>query len=160
MKIQKVLCETQDNQRVEVDASILKQRISVYGLSASSEGILCVKTHSQRWELPGGTPEPGETISDALVRELLEEAGVNIEVGNLFFQRESFYLTPSKKAYHSIQLYFEVTCMDSPRATNEVEDVHFVPRDELSRDSVNWSSYLAINSYLNGNPPHNFITKE
>jgi 8-oxo-dGTP diphosphatase len=36
--------------------------------------------HPGEWEVPGGKVEPGESESDALVREILEELGVQIEV--------------------------------------------------------------------------------
>src|SRR5450631_3352753 len=35
------------------------------------------------WELPGGKVEPGENPRDALLREIREELGVEIELGNI-----------------------------------------------------------------------------
>lgn len=49
------------------------------------------------WEFPGGKIEPGESCEVALVREIQEELGVDIEVGELICTTEydypSFHLT-------------------------------------------------------------------
>lgn len=36
-----------------------------------------------RWSLPGGRVEPGETAREALVREMAEETGLAVRVGDL-----------------------------------------------------------------------------
>ena len=35
------------------------------------------------WSIPGGRIEPGETDAEALVREMLEETGLAVQVGSL-----------------------------------------------------------------------------
>jgi len=38
------------------------------------------------WSIPGGRLEPGETDAEALVREMLEETGLTVQVGRLLGQ--------------------------------------------------------------------------
>ncbi len=46
---------------------------------ASGRILLSVRSDLLGWELPGGTPEPGEPLESALRREVREETGIEIE---------------------------------------------------------------------------------
>lgn len=55
--------------------------VSVAGLVYNeNEEILLVKSPSRGWEYPGGMVEPGETFQEALIREIKEESGVDVEI--------------------------------------------------------------------------------
>lgn len=49
-----------------------------------NDEVLMVKTHNAGWVFPGGQVEVGENVIDAVKREIMEEAGVDIEVGEVF----------------------------------------------------------------------------
>jgi len=58
------------------------------GLIFRSGKLLITQRHADAhlgglWEFPGGKREPGETFEQCLIRELQEELGVEVTVGNL-----------------------------------------------------------------------------
>ena len=55
--------------------------VSVAGLVSNDRGeILLINSPRRGWEYPGGMVEPGETFQDALIREIKEETGVDVEI--------------------------------------------------------------------------------
>jgi len=59
---------------------------------APPEVLLAVRSDLVGWELPGGTPEPGEDLEATLIREVREETGLEVEVERLVgdYVREGF----------------------------------------------------------------------
>lgn len=48
--------------------------------------VLCVRKHSSpRFQLPGGKPEPGETLVDTALREIREEVGIGVDPEDLSY---------------------------------------------------------------------------
>ncbi len=58
--------------------------VGVGGAVVDGDRLLLVRRSSRRgrgnWQVPGGFIEPDETIEEAVVREVMEEAGVKTEV--------------------------------------------------------------------------------
>jgi 8-oxo-dGTP diphosphatase len=63
---------------------IPRQIVAVAGLVKNSQDEVLLVRHPRRgWEIPGGQVEEGENLIHALKREVKEEAGVDIGVGEL-----------------------------------------------------------------------------
>jgi 8-oxo-dGTP diphosphatase len=56
------------------------------------------------WVMPGGKIELGESILDALRREVREEVGIEVEVDDLIDVFE--HVTPGEENYHFVIIYY------------------------------------------------------
>lgn len=69
----------------------------------------------ERFTLPGGTQEPGETLAETLERECLEEIGTTVEVGDLLHVADYFKprntLPPTVR--HLVELVFDCKVPES-----------------------------------------------
>ena len=65
----------------------MKLRVAAYAIiTDGSDNILLARWRAGRhaaWTLPGGGIDPGEDPKDAVVREVFEETGYDVEVGDL-----------------------------------------------------------------------------
>lgn len=98
--------------------------------------ILLVKqrvTGSRGWSLPGGKQERGETVEEAVIRELKEETGLTVAVGELLYVCEK---TDTDPPVIHITFLINRTGGKISLPTNEFEstsifDVKMVEIDEL-----------------------------
>jgi ADP-ribose pyrophosphatase len=85
------------------------------------------------WEFPGGKVEPGESPSDALMREIREELGVEIEVGELIHRG----VTPVGAVSVDLSSYAVKLTDAVPTASTEHDVLRWLRREELG--SVEWA---------------------
>jgi ADP-ribose pyrophosphatase YjhB (NUDIX family) len=82
-----------------------------------------------RWSVPGGRVEAGETLAEAVVRELAEETALEGVCGSLVGWVERV-----DDEHHYVILDFEVTVLgpDEPRAGDDAMDARWVPLEDVA----------------------------
>lgn len=87
-----------------------------------------------RWELPGGKVAPGETEREALARELAEELGIAVAVGQRLGDDVTLSATTTLRAYRVVQTGGRAVHAHDHRAlrwvsADELAGLDWVPAD-------------------------------
>lgn len=94
----------------DVRVADLSWRPAVYGIVIEDGKLLMPKQFKTKYNLPGGGVNLGEDLEAALIREVKEETGIDVEVLRLAgFKTSIFYAEHDhgdKRAYHSLLFYF------------------------------------------------------
>ena len=96
------------------------------------ESVLLVRRDKEpgkgQWSLPGGAVEVGETMIDALKRELKEEVSVSIECGGLVDVFDRIFLNEDGRVlYHYVLIdYWGWFQSGSPSAGSDISDARLV----------------------------------
>lgn len=114
-------------------------RVSIKALIKNSKGeVLVVKEHQDKWELPGGRLDQGETIHDCLKRELKEELNITNEFTESFNKIETQYMPslPDKELdFWKMSMYFDITIQGEfvINPSDEIIDARFMPDIVLNK---------------------------
>jgi len=111
--------------------------LGVRALVIDPQGRVLLVKHSYvtGWHLPGGGVETGETIQDALARELVEEAGITAleppVLQGLFFNSRV-----SRRDHVALFVIRAFRQEGGPRNRQEIVDYGFFARDALPPDTT------------------------
>ena len=103
-----------------------------------SNEVLLVKTYNAGWVFPGGQVEVGENVIDAVKREIMEEAGVDVEVGEVFCISSNTGKYPGYNGVKEIptKIMLDFICRakgGAPRPSDENSESAYVPKDKVLR---------------------------
>lgn len=83
------------------------------GLVVQDEKLYLVKSPEGKYYTLGGAIQLGETTEEAVLREMQEELGIDVEVGPLAFIVENQF-NLQEKSYHQIEFLYLVTPLSEP----------------------------------------------
>jgi len=106
----------------------------VQALVESSQGVLLAQRQDLwGYELPGGHPRPEENCEAALVREVMEETGIEIAVEDCIGEYVRSGFRP-----HTARVYRGRVLGGAPAPGEEARRVVWFPRDSLTAALLPW----------------------
>ena len=141
------------------NANSIAIAVSAFTLDNTGCLLMIRRSDNDRYAIPGGQLELGETLTQALIREVREETGIDVEVIDVI----GLYSNPNHvMAYDNgeVRQEFSICFRARPiggelQTSNESSEALWVDRDELQNLDIHPSIRLRIeHGYANRTHPY------
>jgi 8-oxo-dGTP pyrophosphatase MutT (NUDIX family) len=135
-------------------ANSIRVAVSAFVLDDAGRLLMIRRTDNDRYAIPGGGQEVGETVAQAVVREVAEETGIDVTVTGVI----GIYSNPAHviayddgEVRQEFSLCFRATPTGGkPRTSNESSEVEWVTRERLDELNIHPSIRLRIGHGFDG----------
>lgn len=120
-----------------MDPELRQPAVGVGAVVILDERVVLIRRGKEplrgRWVVPGGTVELGETLEEALVREMREETGLEIAPREVLTVFDRIERRDGRVHYHYVIVDYLCDYLGGePRAASDAEAVALVGRGELA----------------------------
>ncbi|OYT61953.1 MAG: hypothetical protein B6U69_02655 [Thermofilum sp. ex4484_15] len=135
--------------------------IGVGGLIVKKGKVLLVKRAKEPgkglWAVPGGLVHVGENLKDAVVREVMEEAGIKVRVTDKFYVHEVIVRDEKGKVkYHYVILDFLASPLtDEVKPGDDAMDARWFPLRDALKLPLTEGTKLLLAKFTKGSPGSN-----
>ncbi|KTD74973.1 NUDIX hydrolase [Legionella waltersii] len=121
-----------------MDNGYTTPKLDVRGFVLKNDKLLLVRERSDNlWTLPGGWVDVNESPSEAVVRELFEETGFNVEVNRLLALWDKQKHDHPPRWPHTYKIFFQCDIVSGEKKENlEISEIDFFPMNQLPDLSI------------------------
>jgi ADP-ribose pyrophosphatase YjhB (NUDIX family) len=135
------------------EATSLVPSVNVVVVNDAGEILMIRRTDNGNWAVPGGAVDLGESVTQAAVRETLEETGIECAVtgivGIYSDPRHVVLYTSNGEVRQEFSIVLTARHLDGqPTPSSESSEVRWVPESEVLGYTMDRSMRIRINDFL------------
>jgi 8-oxo-dGTP diphosphatase len=121
--------------------------VEIYNLSEKFVGIVLIqrKNTPLGLALPGGFVDVGESVEDAVVREMKEEISLDVEIKELF----GVYSNPTRdKRFHTASVVYICKAYGTPIGADDAKEAMLLSLENLELNKLVFDHDKILDDYL------------